>query len=88
MEYIVEIFFNGECIEQRRSKEPYWPLPDVGEEVHLSFDNPAYQNEHGPVWVVKERKYLWFHAASGVRTAQLLCEPKVKNTATTTDFFV
>lgn len=75
MEHILEFYHDEECIEQRKSDVPPWPLPAPGDIIHISFGNPSYHEEHGNVWRVTGRRLLLFAPDSGVRTAQLAIEP-------------
>lgn len=75
MEYILELYHEGECIEQRTTDSPPWPDPMVGDELYIEFENPHYAEEHGKWWTVKARKALLFGAKSGERTLQVAIEP-------------
>lgn len=75
MEYIVEFYHEGECLEQRTSNAPPWPDLGVGDDVYIEFENPYYSEEHGNWWRVTGRRLLLFRADSGVRTLQVSIEP-------------
>lgn len=74
MKYILEIYHEGECIEQRHSDTPF-PEPLPGEQLYIEFDNPSYSEEHGLWWVVRKRRRLLFAEALGLCTLMLHCEP-------------
>lgn len=74
MKYILEIFYEGECIEQRELKGMMnRPLP--GEQMHIEFQNPSYSDEHGNWWIIRKVKHLVFSEDLGINTIQLFCEP-------------
>lgn len=72
--YILEVYFQGQCIEQRRSEYPYI-APDVGDEVYFEFQNPSYAEEHGRWWRVMKKRHLKFAAHLELETLMLFCEP-------------
>jgi hypothetical protein len=41
MKYILEIYHEGDCIEQREKDVPFM-APAPGEQIHLSFQNTNY----------------------------------------------
>lgn len=59
MKYILEIYHEGECIEQRWYTEPFIP-PTVGDEIYIEFQNPNYSEEYGKWWKVIAIKHLLF----------------------------
>jgi len=74
MKYILEIYYEGECMEQRENEKPFMSsLP--GEQIHLSFQNTNYSDEHGNWWIVKKRKFLYFGDGTEIQTMMLYCEP-------------
>jgi transcriptional regulator with XRE-family HTH domain len=72
--YILEIYFEGDCIEQRRSQYPYI-VPDVGDEMYVEFQNPVYSEEHGSWWRVNKKRHLKFALDLELETLMLYCEP-------------
>ena len=72
MKYILEIYYQGECIEQREYEELFL-APTEGEQIHVEFQNPHYSEEHGQWWVVKKRRHLLF--SGKLQTLMLDCEP-------------
>jgi transcriptional regulator with XRE-family HTH domain len=72
--YILEIYFEGECIEQRRSAFPF-VVPGVGDEMYIEFANPAYAEEYGFLWRVDRRRHLKFSAELELETLMLYCVP-------------
>ena len=72
--YIFEIYFEGECIEQRRSRFPFIP-PDVGDEMYVEFQNPAFSEEYGFWWRVNCKRHLKFSSDMELETLMLFCEP-------------
>lgn len=72
--YILEIYFGGECIEQRRSQFPFI-APDVGDEMYVEFQNPAYSDEHGFWWRVNRKRHLKFSSDLELETLMLFCKP-------------
>ena len=72
MKYILEIYYQGECLEHREQTDPYVP-PSVGEQVYLEFDNPNVSDEHGHWWIVRRRRHLLF--STQMQTLMLDCEP-------------
>lgn len=74
MEYILEIWYKGEAIEQRRRAEP-WIEPLAGERFYVEFQNRFYAEEYGSWWIVRHRKHLLFGADQRLQTLQLYCEP-------------
>ena len=74
MRYVLEIYYNGQCIEQRGQDEPFiWP--QVGDRVWLYFQNTNYSEEYGPWWIVRARTVLLGDAVDKANTLQLFCEP-------------
>jgi hypothetical protein len=59
MKYILEIYYEGECIEQRWYTDPFIP-PIVGDEIYIEFQNSNYFEEYGNWWKVRARKHLLF----------------------------
>lgn len=74
MKYFLEIYHEGECIEQRESTAPF-PVPLPGEQIHIQFTHRSYSDEHGCWWVVLKRRHLLFGEGSGLYTLMLDCEP-------------
>lgn len=90
MKYILEIYYEGECLEQRWYKSPFIP-PAPGDEIYIEFENPNYTSEYGKWWQVKSRKHLLFQPKNSdwwqkeeepldpnvldMQTVQLYCEP-------------
>lgn len=74
MKYILEIYHEGDCIEQREKDEPFM-APAPGEQISLSFQNTNYSDEHGNWWLVKKRKFLYFGADTEIQTMMLYCVP-------------
>jgi hypothetical protein len=73
MEHVIE-FWHGENVLGRwTSPEPFWPLPSVGDEVSVEFDQP--DSELPSLWRVDARRLLLFVEESGVRTVQVKCVP-------------
>ena len=77
MKYILEIYYQGECIEQRERQEPFL-VPENGDRIYINFQNPVYSEENGFWWVVKEKKHLLFSATQKLQTLMLYCEPDPK----------
>ena len=75
MKYILEIYHEGECIEQRESETPFWPEPLPGEQIYIEFENPSYNEEHGLWWIVVKRRHLLFGTKVKIATLMLHCEP-------------
>ena len=74
MEYILEIYYEGDCIEQRKQPDMFI-APAKGETISLQFENPYYLDEYGSWWIVRERRHLLFSSSSSLQTLQLFCEP-------------
>ena len=72
MKYILEIYYQGECIEHREQEDPL-PNPIPGDQIYIEFGNPSYSEEHGNWWTVRNRSHLLFNQA--LYTLQLYCEP-------------
>lgn len=76
MKYVLQIWFQGECIEDRKSDTPFWPEPLPGEQIRVEFQNPYYNEEHGLYWIVRKRRHLLlFPEDVSIRGLQLYCEP-------------
>ena len=73
-EYILEIYYEGECIEQQSYFDPIIP-PLPGEQFYISFENTNYSKEHGNWWLVKKRKHLKFNESINIETLMLYCIP-------------
>jgi len=73
-EYILEVYFEGECIEQQRYLDPIIP-PLPGEKFYIIFENKNYSNEHGNWWIVNRRKHLKFNEEINIETLMLECTP-------------
>jgi hypothetical protein len=80
MTYILEIYYQGDCIDQKHQNE-VGIAPLKGEQIHIDFNNPSYSEEHGNWWIVKKRKHLLFAVPGGAQTLQLFCEPDPKKGA-------
>jgi hypothetical protein len=80
VKYILEIYHEGECIEQREQEEAFIP-PNVGEQIYIEFGNPSYSEEHGVWWVVKKRRHIMFSEKLKLQTLMLHCEPDPKKGA-------
>lgn len=76
-EYILEIYFEGECIEQQRYLDPIIP-PLPGEQFHISFQNSNYSQSYGNWWLVEKRKHLKFNESINIETLMLYCIPDPK----------
>lgn len=75
--YILEIYFNGECIEQQRSFDPFIsPLP--GEQIYIEFKNKNYSEEYGNWWSVEKRQHLKFDEEIFIETLMLTCVPDLR----------
>jgi transcriptional regulator with XRE-family HTH domain len=72
--YILEIYFEGECIEQRRSAAPFI-VPDVGDEMYIEFANPNYSRCHGFYWKVNRKRHIKFAEDLELETVMLYCTP-------------
>ncbi|NNN70892.1 MULTISPECIES: helix-turn-helix domain-containing protein [unclassified Vibrio] len=79
-EYILEIYFEGECIEQQSYFDPIIP-PLPGEQFYISFENSNYSEEYGNWWVVQKRKHLKFNESINIETLMLYCIPDPKKGA-------
>jgi len=73
-EYVLEIYFDGECIEQQRYFDPVIP-PLPGEQFYISFANENYSESYGNWWVVEKRKHLKFNQSINIETLMLYCKP-------------
>jgi transcriptional regulator with XRE-family HTH domain len=73
-EYILEVYFEGECIEQQSYFSPIIP-PLPGEQFYILFKNSNYSNEYGNWWLVKKRKHLKFNESVNTETLMLECVP-------------
>ncbi|MEZ9395821.1 helix-turn-helix domain-containing protein [Vibrio splendidus] len=73
-EYILEIYFEGECIEQQSYFDPIIP-PLPGEQFYISFENSNYSQAYGNWWVVEKRKHLKFNESINIETLMLYCVP-------------
>jgi transcriptional regulator with XRE-family HTH domain len=73
-EYVFEVYFEGECIEQRISLEPTVP-PLSGEKMYIEFENSNYNKEHGYWWLVNSRRHLKFGSKTNIETLMLDCTP-------------
>ena len=71
MKYILEIYYQGDCIEHREQEDVFL-APTVGEQIHVQFQNPNYSEEYGNWWVVKRRRHLLF--SGELQTLMLDCE--------------
>jgi hypothetical protein len=58
MKNIIEFYYQGECIEQRKYNDLFIE-PQIGDVVNIQFTNPSY-NEYGNWWLVQERRIIFF----------------------------
>jgi len=72
MKYILEIYYQGDCIERREQDDPL-PNPIPGDQLYIEFNNSNYSDLEGHWWTVKSRSHLLFNQA--LYTLQLYCEP-------------
>lgn len=73
-EYILEIYYEGECIEQQIYASPIIaPLP--GEQIYIIFKNKNYSNEYGNWWLVKKRRHIKLGESANVESLMLTCVP-------------
>ena len=77
-EYILEVYFEGECIEQQRYLDPIIP-PLPGEKFYIVFENKNYSDEHGNWWIVNRRRHLKFNEEINIETLMLDCTPDPQN---------
>ncbi len=75
-EYILEIYYQGECIEQQIYTSPIIP-PLPGEQIYIIFENKNYSEEHGNWWLVKKRRHLKFNESINIETLMLTCVPDI-----------
>ncbi|HIF9162570.1 TPA: hypothetical protein ACX6PK_003442 [Photobacterium damselae] len=74
-EFVLEIYYQGECLEQREFKQAGYQ-PNKGDEIYLTFDNDNYSRDYGNWWVVKKRKFfLPTPTENEMEMLQLFCEP-------------
>ena len=73
-EYILEVYFEGECIEQQIYADPIIP-PLPGEQFYIVFQNKNYSDSYGNWWVVEKRKHLKFNQSINIETLMLYCIP-------------
>lgn len=73
-EYILEVYFEGECIEQQRYFDPIIP-PLPGEKFYIIFENKNYSDEYGNWWIVNRRKHLKFNEEINIEILMLECTP-------------
>jgi hypothetical protein len=45
VKYILEIYYQGECIERREQEDAFIP-PATGEQIYVEFQNPSYPEEY------------------------------------------
>jgi hypothetical protein len=74
MKYVLEIYYEGKCIERREYQEPFIS-PIAEEEIYVEFENYNYISEYGNWWKVKTRKHLLSASNLKMQTIQLFCEP-------------
>jgi hypothetical protein len=76
VKYILEIYYQGECIERREQEDAFIP-PATGEQIYVEFQNPSYPEEYGNCWIVKKRRHLMFASSlkTQMQTLMLYCEP-------------
>lgn len=81
-QYVLEIYYKGECIEQRVRLEPFL-VPENGDRLHIVFQNENYTEAYGCWWVVIEKKHLFGSGAptDALQILQLYCEPDPKKGA-------
>ena len=72
--HMLTIYHRGEVIEQRESDTPF-PNILVGEQLHIEFVNPHYNEEHGMWWIVRKRAHLITSDRIGLHALHLHCEP-------------
>lgn len=77
MKLIVEMRYEGECIEQRKYTPDNAPihLPIKGDSIHVYFDNKHYTEEYGNFWKVHDRVFLLFDKDQNLQTVQLYIQP-------------
>jgi hypothetical protein len=80
MKYVLEIYHQGECIEQRVRSTPH-PEPLPGEQIYIDFANRSYSEEYGNWWVIRSRRHLLFSEQVGRQTLMLHCEPDLRKGA-------
>jgi len=73
-EYVFEIYYQGECIEQQIYTSPVIP-PLPGEQIYVVFQNSNYSKEYGNWWIVKKRRHLKFNESVNIETLMLTCVP-------------
>jgi hypothetical protein len=74
MTYILEIYYQGDCIEHREQPAAFM-APNIGEQIHITFENQNISDAYGNWWVVRKKKYLFFGVSTKMQTLQLFCEP-------------
>lgn len=72
MEYTLELWYEGECLETRTQDVP-WILPNEGEHLRIIFRNEAYTQSYGANWIVSKRRFLFHAAPHKAETVQLEC---------------
>jgi|GEM_PF-6483838 hypothetical protein len=79
--YIIEFYYQGECIEQRKYDVPPF-APQIDDVVRIDFQNSNYSDEDGNWWAITERRLLFFsveHGKSLIQTLMLNVVPDKKN---------
>lgn len=74
MKYSIEIYHQGEIIEQRESDAPF-PEPLPGEQIYVEAGNPGITEDYGLWWIVRKRRHLFFSEEKQLFTLMLDCEP-------------
>jgi hypothetical protein len=77
MKFIIEMFWEGECIERRVFDGDDIPknVPVIGDKLYVEFDNEHYTKEYGAIWEVHDRFWLFFKHGQMLRTLQLYIRP-------------
>jgi len=72
MKYILEIYYQGNCLERREQDDPL-PNPIPGDQLSILFSNSKHSEEYGVWWTVRSRTHVLFNM--DVYTLRLHCEP-------------
>lgn len=73
MKYVLEIYYRGDCIEQREYNSPII-TPRKGERIRVEFKNENYY-EDSVWWIVEDVHHILFSMNLQIQTVQLFCVP-------------
>ena len=74
MRYIIEFFFNGDCIDKKEFNSPFLCC-EPGTRLFYEFEKVEYSERYGQWWIVSDVKHLMFKSSANLQVVQYFCQP-------------